>query len=83
MFTCSPPPKMLHRLSEPVPSMETIGFRVLNCSREDEGGTDAGLMGTAIRIGSDVVTVFWDNGTIASYQCDASLNLEKVPIATG
>jgi len=76
---------MLHRLSEPVPSMETIGFRVLNCSwgREDEGVTDAGLMGTAIRIGSDVVTVFWDNGTIASYQCDASLDLENVPIATG
>jgi len=76
---------MLHRLREPVPSMETIGFRVLNCSwsEGDDGVTEAGLMGTAIRIGSDVVTVFWDSGTIASYQCDESLNLENVPIATG
>ncbi|XP_065890159.1 uncharacterized protein [Dysidea avara] len=85
MFTCSPPPEMLHGLREPIPSMDTIGFRVVNCSwdREDEGVTDVGQMGTAIRIGSDVLTVFWDNGTIASYQCDGSLNLGKVPIATG
>jgi len=43
---------------------------------------DVGEMGTAIRIGTDAVLVFWDNGTIANYHCDGSLNCIDAPIAT-